>query len=226
MYFHYFNIWLFSVTDSFVRVAPVLMFISFIAQETGIHDSKQRIAKLIMFLVLYVAQFVFEFRVLRFGWFKYGISSDDDNDRENNNRKENLKNRDRTLKIIDNNINNNEDEDGNSNNSNSLMILTEDIIFSIYSVVSNALYLMALIGVPYLQYKKAGAKYFVKYQICRIIASCVIISVVGIMQLVAQSSYFVWMYLICGLVIVFHCASLKYVNENVVGIEHDVSIIA
>ena len=222
MYFHYFNIWLFSVTDSFVRVAPILMFISFTAQEIGIDDSKQRIAKLLMFLVFYAVQFVYEFRVLRFGWFECGVSGDDD--KENNGNK-NLKNGDQRLKIIDNNSNDHGQTGGNGNNSNSLMILTEDIIFSIYSVVSNALYLMALIGVPYLQYKKATAKYFLKYQICRIFASCVIISIVGIMQLVAHSSYFVWMYLVLVLVIVFHCASLKYVNGNVVGIEHGVSTI-
>ena len=49
------------------------------------------------------------------------------------------------------------------------------LIYSFYSVISNALYLMVLIKVPYLRHRVTNLKYFNKYQLIRIGASVAIL---------------------------------------------------
>ena len=182
-YIHYFMVWMFSVTDSFVRVIPMLMLISFIHSNylrtgnnndddmyTHNFDNWREFELFIVFSVFYVSVCLFEVFVLIKGVI---------------------------IKRTEN------------------YGLEIDLIYSFYSVISNGLYLLVLIDLPDLRYTIQNAMYFVPYQLIRICFSLLLLVIVAVIQVDAQSDYFAWVYLICAILFGMHFVTFYYFVRTV-----------
>ena len=185
-----FMIWSFSITDSFVRVIPMVMLISFIHSQYFVTSSSNDIDDddnynynsdvnnswdtFIVFgihSVLYLIIFGYELYILTKGFI---IERDE--------------------------------------NHGSLIM---DIIYSFYSVISSGLYILVLIDLPELKYKINHSLNFFAYQMVRICFSIVILLILTILQLISWSDYYTWAYLTCLIVFVLHLASFYHFVTNV-----------
>ena len=200
IWFDYFMLWLFSVSDSLIRSIPILMFVSFIqsvyvTDKDNIHDTDDIIVFLI-FSCIYLVPYLFELIMLTNNVIIEQIQIDD----ENENWNEYLK----------------------------LKQITINLIYAFYCVMSNGLYLLVLIKLPYLNFKISTnidnstividdnkmnkiAKYFAKYQMIRILFSLLILIVLLICQLnSSDTNYYSWSYLTCILIFIVHCITFNY----------------
>ena len=218
---YYLMIWLFSVTDSYIRMIPYLMLVTFF--NANIFGEEYIGVGFVFFCLLYGATFAYEFYVL----YKEKIinvhlkKKDKDNDNNNNNSDNN------------NNDNNNDDEKNNGENHSSGARLTDSanlfklIIYSFYCVITNALYLLTLIGLKYFnakQTQKRKSKYFIKYQFLRIGGGLFITGLVALIQFATQIAYFKWMFVTSSMVFLLHIVSFSLFVKKIYG-DFDITYI-
>ena len=171
LYLRYFIIWLFSVTDSFVRIMPGLMLVALINRK---YVSGSIVTFLIL-VILYSIALVYEYKILK-------------------------------NELIIKRIN---------KNSTKWHLRIVNLIYSFYCVISNALYLMVLIELPYVKFVKKDSMYFIRYQLYRIAFSIGLLVLLAILQAIKLSHFYGWEYIMCLLVFFLHSITFYYVANNV-----------
>ena len=183
---HYVIIWFFSISDSFVRCVPLLMLISFLNGNGWNRLFDNNWPQFASFTI---------FALFYGGGFVFEFR---------------ILNKEFIIEKMKN---------GDANKYNKYNKYHEHIcgfIYSFYCVISNSLYLMVLMNdkLPHLKYKVKNSKYFVKYQIIRIVASVFILLLLSVLQLIAWSNHFTWTYLACFFVFIAHVVSFYFSSKS------------
>ena len=174
IYFNYFMFWTFSITDSFIRFVPLLMFIAFL------NDVMSQFASFFIFCIIFCAIFAFEAHVLMNEKIieQRTKSADNENRRKNNNT-----NRLEAKPKQDSHV--------------------DGLIYSFYCVITGSLYLLVFIKVPYLNFNVTNASFFQKYQLIRIFFSVFLLILLYFVQLIMHIWYYNWIFLCVLLFLLF-----------------------
>ena len=194
IYFNYFVIWIFSITDSFIRFAPILMFVAFLDSVVS------KFVSFFVFFIIFCAIFAFEATVLvkeKIVTQQSQTADYQNTNNQNNKLKHNTK--DSTV----------DKEDGRK-------CKVDGLIYSFYCVITGSLYLLAFIQVPYLDFKVKDASFFPKYQSIRIIVSIFVLILLFLMELIAQAWYYYWGFWMCVVVFGVHFMSFYYLVKFII----------
>ena len=187
----YLMLLLFSSTDTFIRMGPILMFISNINVLLFNFDLNivSSIVSFVIFVIFFVCTFRFEFQTLNSGTI--------------------IKLNKKTFKISSYYVKTKDETLRHKNLINK--------IYSCGCVFSSALYLLVLIDVPHLKYKINKPELFLKYQEKRIILSICIFFVLLLLQIIEVicdlkpwTSYDTAMLVVFILVLILHIISSYY----------------
>ena len=186
-YINYFVIWTFSVTDSFIRFVPLLMFIAFLKSIVS------NFASFFIFFVIFCAIFAFEANVL----INEKIIAQNPQSANYHN------------------TNDNQDR-SEAKSTSETKCNVERLIYSFYCVITGSLYLLAFIQLPYLEFNVTNASFFKKYQSIRIIFSIFVLILLFFIQLIMQIWHYNWAFLTCFVVLVIHFASFYYLVKFII----------